>query len=106
MIVNVWKPAPADAAPLLSLARAHGWRNLPVAERDVRVAWRRSETNAPGAVSVERHLPSRQYSAVAPSFDALMDALAWEAHEWIAVEAWRARRKVAHAASTSSAEAA
>ena len=95
MIVNVWKPAPPDAAPLLPLARAHGWRNLPVCERDVRVAWRCEETDAPGAVSLERHLPSRQYTAVAPSFDALMEALAWEAHEWLAIEAWRARRKAA-----------
>ena len=93
MIVNVWKSAPADAAPLLSLARAHGWRNLPFSERDVRVAWRCEATDAPGAVSIERHLPSRQYTAVAPSFEALMDGLAWEAHEWLAVEAWRAQRK-------------
>ena len=91
MIVNVWKPAPAGATPLLSLAHAHGWRNLPVCERDVRVAWRRGET---GEVSIERHLPSRQYTAVAPTFDALMDGLAWEAHEWLAVEAWRAQRKM------------
>lgn len=94
MIVNVWKPAPENAAPLLPLARAQGWRNLPLCDRDVRVAWRLGAANVPGGVSLERHLPSRQYTAVAPTFDALMDALAWEAHEWIAVEAWRARRKV------------
>ena len=93
MIVNVWKPAPEDATPLLPLARSHGWRNLPLCERDVRVAWRQAETNTPGGVAIERHLPSRQYTAVAPSFDALIDALAWEAHEWIAVEAWRSRRR-------------
>lgn len=90
MIVNVWKLAPADATPLLSLARANGWQNLPVSERDVWVAWQRGGASD---VSIERHLPSRQYTAVAPNFDALMDALAWEAHEWIAVEAWRAQRK-------------
>lgn len=90
MIVNVWKPAPADAAPLLPLARAHGWRNLPRCEHDVRVAWQQAASAAPGGVSFERHLPSRQYTAVARSFD----ALAWEAREWIAIEAWRARRKM------------
>ena len=47
----------------------------------------------PGGVTLRRHLPSRQYNAVAPSFAALMDALAWEAHERVAVDAWRAQRK-------------
>ena len=49
LLVNVWKPAPTDAAPLLSLARAHSWRNLPICEREVRVTWRRGEADAPGA---------------------------------------------------------
>lgn len=62
--------------------------------QDVRVAWIRAATDAPGGVLLRRHLPSRGYSAVAPSFDALMDALAWEAGEWLAVEAWRAQRKL------------
>ena len=93
MIVNVWKPAPEGAVPLLALARAQGWRNLPLCENDVCVAWRRDETTALGGVSLERHLSSRQYTAVAPTFEALMEALAWEAHEWIAIEAWRAHRK-------------
>jgi hypothetical protein len=94
MIVNVWNHAPADTTGLLTLARAQGWRNLPVCENDVRVAWQQELADAPGGVMLHRHLPSRQYTAVAPSFDALVDALAWEAHEWVAVEAWRARRKV------------
>lgn len=95
MIVNVWESEPPDAARLLPLAHAQGWRNLPVCAHDVRVAWRQADSDAPGGVLLRRHLPSRQYSAVAPSFDALMDALAWEAHEWVAVEAWRAQRKPA-----------
>jgi hypothetical protein len=93
MIVNVWEAPPPDAAPLLSLAHAAGWRNLPMSAHDVRVAWTRAAVDASGGTLLRRHLPSRSYSAVAPSFDALMDALAWEAHEWIAIEAWRARRK-------------
>lgn len=95
MIVNVWEPAPADAAGLLTLARASGWRNLPVSAHDVHVAWTHATTDAPGGTLLRRHLPSRSYSAVAPSLEALMDALAWEAHEWIAIEAWRAQRKSA-----------
>jgi hypothetical protein len=59
----------------------------------VRVAWQTGHSEAPGGVLLRRHLPSRQYSAVAPTFDALLDALAWEAREWVAIEAWRARRK-------------
>lgn len=93
MIVNVWEAAPPSAERLLSLARANGWRNLPASTLDVRVAWTRATTDAPGGVLLRRHLPSRGYSAVAPTFDALMDALAWEAREWLAVEAWRAQRK-------------
>lgn len=95
MIVNVWEAAPASAVPLLSMAHSNGWRNLPLSARDVRVAWTRAAADAPGGTLLRRHLPSRSYSAVVPSFDALMDALAWEAHEWIAIEAWRARRKTA-----------
>jgi hypothetical protein len=92
MIVNVWAEAPAGAAELLPMARAHGWRNLPVCAHDVRVAW--TQEPALAGAQLRRHLPSRQYSAAAPSFEALMDALAWEAHEWAAIEAWRAQRKV------------
>lgn len=96
MITNVWQEAPPATAPLLSLAREQGWKNLPVCAHDVRVDWTCMTSSAPGGVMLRRHLPSRQYSAEAPSFDALIDALAWEAHEWVAVEAWRARRKSAH----------
>lgn len=61
MIVNVWKPAPEDAASLLPLAHAHGWRNLPLCECDVRVAWQQTATAALGGVS----LPAA--SALAPT---------------------------------------
>lgn len=91
MIVNVWSDAPPDAAELLPMARAHGWRNLPLSAQDVRVAWTQKPSEE--GVQLRRHLPSRHYSAVAPSFEALIDALAWEAHEWVAVETWRAQRK-------------
>jgi hypothetical protein len=91
VIVNVWADAPQDTAELLPLARARGWKNLPVCAHDVRVAW--VQEPAAAGVQLRRHLPSRQYSAVAPSFEALIDALAWEAHEWVAIEAWRAQRK-------------
>jgi hypothetical protein len=93
MIENVWEGSPPDASALLALARAHGWRNLPVCVNDVRVAWKKESVDAPGGVMLRRHLPSRQYTAVAPTFTALVDALAWEAHEWVAVDAWRAQRK-------------
>jgi hypothetical protein len=93
MIVNVWEKEPSAGTPLLALARDRGWRNLPLCPHDVRVAWSMEECDAPGGVLLRRHLPSRQYSAVAPSFEALIEALAWEAHEWVAVEAWRAQRK-------------
>ena len=96
MIVNVWEQAPQAATELLPLASAHGWRNLPVCAHDVRVAWKRDAADVPGGVLLRRHLPSRQFSAVAPTFEAPMNALALEAHEWVAVEAWRAQRK-AHA---------
>ena len=49
MIENVWQEAPPDAAPLLALARAHGWRNLPVCLNDVRVAWKEEPVDAPAA---------------------------------------------------------
>lgn len=91
MIINVWADAPSGAGELLPMARAQGWQNLPVCAHDVRVAWTKEPSGE--GVQLRRHLPSRQYSAVAPSFDALMDALAWEAHEWVAVEAWRAQRR-------------
>jgi hypothetical protein len=93
MIVNIWEEPPTGAAALLPMARDHGWKNLPVCRHDIKIAWQQAETDSPGGVLLRRHLPSRQYSAVAPSFDALVDALAWEAHEWQAVEAWRAHRK-------------
>ena len=94
MIENAWQEAPLEAAPLLALARAHGWRNLPVCLNDVRVAWKEEPVDAPGGAMLRRHLPvAPEYTAVAPSFAALVDALAWEAHEWVAVEAWRARGK-------------
>lgn len=93
MIVNVWADAPPGATELLPMARARGWRNLPVCANDVRVAWTREPALA-GAL-LRRHLPSRQYTAQAPSFEALMEALAWEAREWVAIEAWRAQRKAA-----------
>ncbi len=89
MIVNVWEPAPADTVGLLEMARSRGWRNLPIAANDVRVQWQ----PAPGGAVLRRHLPSRQYAAVAPTFEALVDALAWEAGEWIAIEAWRSQRR-------------
>ena len=38
MIVNVWEQQPPSTAWLLPLARAQGWRNLPVCANDVRVA--------------------------------------------------------------------
>ena len=93
MILNVWSEAPADATPMLALARTHGWRNLPLCTHDVHVSWQQAPSDAPGGVMLHRHLPSRRYSAVAPGFEALMDALAWEAREWLAIEAWRAQRK-------------
>ena len=93
MIVNVWQEAPPETSGLHDMARGHGWHNLPVAANDVRVQWQPASTDAPGGVLLHRHLPSRQYAAVAPTFDALVEALAWEAGEWIAVEAWRAQRR-------------
>ncbi|HRI12282.1 MAG TPA: hypothetical protein PLX89_04685 [Verrucomicrobiota bacterium] len=93
MIVNIWREPPPDTAGLLQMARQRGWQNLPMAANDVRVHWRQEASDALGGVRLERHLPSRQYVAVAPSFDALIEALAWEAGEWIAIEASRARRK-------------
>lgn len=93
MIVNVWEHEPADGRGVLTMARERGWRNLPLCEQDVRVAWEQRVSDAPGGALLRRHLPSRQYTVVAPSFEALVDALAWEAHEWVAVEAWRAQRK-------------
>ena len=35
MIVNVWKPAPTDATPLLRLAREHGWTDKTPVPPDV-----------------------------------------------------------------------
>lgn len=93
MIINVWEPPPDEATELLRLARARGWKNLPLCLHDVRVAWQPSPPGTGEGVQLRRHLPSRQYSAMAPSFEALVDALAWEAHEWVAIEAWRAQRK-------------
>lgn len=93
MIVNVWGHDPAETEALLTLARQHGWSNLPLTAHDVQVCWIREQAGAPGGVLLRRHLPSRRYTAMAPDFESLVSALAWEAHEWVAVEAWRARKK-------------
>ena len=93
MIVNVWAEAPQGSTELQPLARAHGWKNLPLCANDVRIAWQKSPADTLDGTVLRRHLPSRQYSAVVPSFEALIVALAWEAHEWVAIEAWRAQRK-------------
>ena len=84
---------PTDLYIAESLARQHGWSNLPLTAHDVQVCWIREQAGAPGGVLLRRHLPSRRYTAMAPDFESLVSALAWEAHEWVAVEAWRARKK-------------
>lgn len=93
MIRNYWREPPSHTVGLLELARGAGWTNLPLANHDVRVAWEPGVADVLGGTLLERHLPSRHYAVVTPTFESLVDALAWEAAEWIAVEIWRSRRK-------------